>query len=84
MRQRNLRLATLCLVTSWIAAVPVVGALSRDQHLDYDEELARLCVVRFSCSVTYHVPHPHAISVSFAVLGGSRSRLPAGVMRNLR
>lgn len=28
-----------------IAAVHVSGALTRDQHLEYDEELARLCVV---------------------------------------
>ena len=51
MRRWHQRLATLYMVAFSTAVVPVLGALSRDQHLDYDEELARLCVVR--CSVTY-------------------------------
>ncbi len=36
-------LATVCLVALSIAVVPV---LTRDQHFEYDEDLARLCVVR--------------------------------------
>ncbi|CAM9873428.1 unnamed protein product [Pylaiella littoralis] len=33
-----------------IAAVHVSGALTRDQHLEYDEELARLCVIYSSAA----------------------------------